>query len=203
MFVSDEDLKKLYPPKISIIEELQEKDKEIILADFKIKKEIILSIRYDELKKLNVIYDRLGEILINFKLLPMYFELYFCINYGMQDIDTAIKYLRSLKVCIDKFENLEDDAKESEDIIFFEKTTKNYIHYIELLKLEYNYSEYGKKDRNINYYLPEEEFVELTKKEIAIRILMRKGKLTRIKAIEFIDKIENKNGVKKKNYFGI
>lgn len=204
MFAPDEDLKKLFPPKQNIIDEIKDKDKKVIVADFENKITIISNTKYEELRKLNIVYEELNGLLVDFSLLPMYYELFFCIKYGMQDIDASLNYLRSLKTCMDKFDNLADELKKEEDILFFEKAKNNYPHYIELIKLEYNYSEYGRRDSNLKYYLPdEEEFISLTKREIAIRVLMRKGKLTRSQAYDFIDKHEKIRDTKKLNSLGI
>ena len=171
------------------LQEFINKDREIILRNYYKKVTLLTSTDKEELENIYMLFSQLRGVIVDFDLLPFYYEVAFCLNYRKHKILNAVKYLRSLKTCINKFYSLDNhEAYKIEDM---EKIRSNYRNYIKLINLEYNYQELGERDLNIKFYLPEIELKELLEKEITIRCLMRKAKINRCEATSYLLSIKS------------
>lgn len=161
---------------------ISEDDEKVIVKYFHLKHEILLLKADDEnLDKLKGIFERLNDVLINFNLLPTYYEVYICISYALKDYDSCQKYLRSLKACMDKLEKVKDDGN---SVLLLEKITTNYNTYIKMLKDKTVLVEKGSKDTLVKHFLTDD--FEATGKEIQIRIIMKQGRVGRATAIKYL-----------------
>jgi len=156
-------------------------DEEILVKYFHLRQDILLETDRENLDKLKSIYERLNQVLINFNLLPVYYEVYFCIYFALKDYDSCQKYLRSLKTCMNKLEKIKNDK---ESLLLLEVISKNYNNYLNLLKGKTDFNENGSKDSLVKHYLTDD--LESTAKEIQLRIIMKQGRVGRATAIKHL-----------------
>lgn len=189
MIISENDFKKFISEKDYILEQSKKKDRELIIDFYADKVNFFSSIDKDNLNNSYQMLNKLNGIIVDFDLLPYYYEISFCLNYRLHKTTNALIYLRSLKTCINNFFSLE--IHEEYKIEEMEKIKNNYANYIKIIELEQKYEQLGKRDINLKYYLPESELKELLDKELITRCLIRKFQLTRCQTIECLKKYKN------------
>lgn len=157
---------------------LIKEDAEILGYYFKNLYEIIFKTDEENIIKLRNNLNLLQKQMINFSLLPMFYELNFYISLKFENYKLANMYLRSFAFCIKRIKKI---YKNIENI---GKLEKNFKTCQDRINLYTPFKEKGNKDSLIKFFICED--LEKIQKEINIRVLMRTNLITRATALKYI-----------------
>ena len=162
-----------------LFEMMCKEDNEILVNYFNLQQEILFRTDKENLNRLNNNFKILHNQLVNFNLLPMFYELYFYISLKLEDYKSANKYLRSFSFCIEKIKNSNLQVE-----TFIDTLEKNFRGCKLMINLHTPYKENGKKDTLIKFFMSE-EFGKI-QKEINIRVLMRLMRVKRPTSLNYL-----------------
>lgn len=155
---------------------LIKEDNEILGHYFRNLDEIIFRTDEENIIKLRDNLDFLHKQLINFNLLPLFYELYFYVSIRLNNYKSANKYLRSFAYCI----------KELKKISSKEQNFRNLENHLEkcqnIINTHNLFEKRESKDTLIKFFCTKD--LEILKKEMSIRVFMRASLITRPTALK-------------------